>query len=57
MPTYTIQQHATAWAYIEIQAESEEEALKIASDGFLDGWKYETDWLSADFPEVIEVQE
>lgn len=54
MNTYTIQARVTAWPYIKVIAESQEEALEIASNTPWALWKLDIDYSSADSPEVVE---
>ena len=57
MKKYEIQTRVTSWAYIEIEAENEEEALKLANVKPWEEWKHDTDWSSADTCEVRELEE
>ena len=54
MNVYTVQARVTAWPYIKIEAETEEQALEIANQTPWSEWTLDIDFSSVDSPEVIE---
>jgi len=52
MARYEVQVMVQTWAYVEVEADSEQEALKEAEALPYSEWKHDTDWSSADCPEV-----
>jgi len=56
MTRYEVQTRVTTWAYIEVEAENEDQALAEANKLPYSEWKLETDWSSADSPEVQELE-
>jgi hypothetical protein len=56
MTRYEVQTRVTTWAYIEVEAENEDQALVEANALPYSEWKLDTDWSSADSPEVQELE-
>ena len=58
MTKYQVMTSAQTFAYMSVEAESAEEAERIAeSIPFNSEWSYDTDWSSADTLEVREEEE
>ena len=54
MNRYTIQARVTAWPYLTIEAENEEQALEMAALTPWAKWILDIDFSSADYPEVVQ---